>query len=42
MRLLKRMKFDSLVAIEFESHPDDPVPPIQECLDYLKEVIATV
>jgi len=42
VRLLKRMKFDSLVAIEFESHPDDPVPPIQEYLDHLNEVIAAV
>jgi len=42
VKLLRGMKFDSLVAIEFESHPDNPVPPIQECLDYLKEVIASI
>jgi sugar phosphate isomerase/epimerase len=31
-----------MLAIEYEDHPENPVPYVQECLAYMKNVIPTV
>jgi len=41
IQLLREMKFDSLVAIEFEANPENPVPPMEECLKFVRKVIAS-
>ena len=39
---LKDVKFKGHIGIEYEAHPDDPVPDIKACLEVFKEAVKTL
>jgi sugar phosphate isomerase/epimerase len=39
LKALKEVKFNGYLSIEYEAHPDNPVPDMKACLDVLKDAI---
>jgi sugar phosphate isomerase/epimerase len=42
LKALKDVKFNGHISIEYEAHPDDPVPDMRACLEVFKESVKTL
>jgi len=39
LKALKDVKFKGHISIEYEAHPDDPVPDMKACVEVFKEAV---
>ncbi len=42
LKALKDVKFKGHISIEYEAHPDDPVPDMKACIEVFKESVKTL
>lgn len=42
LKALREVKFNGLISIEYEAHPNDPVPDVQECVRIVKESVKKI
>jgi sugar phosphate isomerase/epimerase len=42
LKALKDVKFKGHISIEYEAHPEDPVPDMKACLEVFKEAVKTL
>jgi sugar phosphate isomerase/epimerase len=42
LKALKKLKYDHLLALEYEEHPEDPIDEIQACLAAVRDAVKKV
>ena len=42
LKALKALKYDQVLALEYEEHPENPIPDVQECLATLRRAVEQI
>jgi sugar phosphate isomerase/epimerase len=42
LQTLLQLKYEQQVALEYEIHPEDPLPGMKECFGYTRGVLAVI